>query len=216
MLNRRSDAAELLELLDFHPPNWRRHYEDLWARYPTLAGDWVHVGFLNLPVTGWPEQSEQELALQRRVEALKGQEADSVIVAEIRGRARALMARRGADRVRAQRALDRRLDELGLRPLFPGGTHIPKSEHPAMRKRYKELQALIDELRTAAAEGDPGDAKCRLALLIRFPLFTEPELDLVFRFPYPRHGATANAALAVLARRFRTQSATLNRYLFPR
>ena len=216
MLNRRSDAAELLELLDFHPPNWRRHYEDLWARYPTLAGDWVHVGFLNLPVTGWPEQSEQELALQRRVEALKGQEADSVIVAEIRGRARALMARRGADRVRAQRALDRRLDELGLRPLFPGGTHIPKSEHPAMRKRYKELQALIDELRTAAAEGDPGDAKCRLALLIRFPLFTEPELDLVFRFPYPRHGATANAALAVLARRFQTQSATLNRYLFPR
>jgi hypothetical protein len=34
MLNRRPDAADLLELLNFHPPGWRRYYEDLWARVP--------------------------------------------------------------------------------------------------------------------------------------------------------------------------------------
>jgi hypothetical protein len=39
MLRDHPDAAELLELLDFHPPDWRRCYDDLWSRYPILADD---------------------------------------------------------------------------------------------------------------------------------------------------------------------------------
>jgi hypothetical protein len=216
MLDMRANGAELLELLDFHPPHWRRYYEDLWVRYPTLARDWVHYGFLNHPVIWRPERWEQEVRHRQRLESAKREHQDTLILAEIRGRAQAVMARRGADRVRAQRALDRRLDELGLRPIFPGGTHIHTSQRPAMKRRYTELRSLIDELRTAAADGDPDNPKYRLALLIRFPLFTEEEIDLVFRYPYPRHGATADAALAVLANRFTTRPDTLDRYLFPR
>ena len=85
-----------------------------------------------------------------------------------------------------------------------------------MRKRYTELRDLIDELRTAAAEGNPGNPAYRLALLIRFPLFSKHDIDVIFRFPYPRRGATADAALAVLTRRFNTRPGTLDRYLFPR
>jgi hypothetical protein len=141
---------------------------------------------------------------------------DQLILAEIRGKVLGLMAKRGAERARAQRRLDQRLDELGLRPLFPGGTHIPKSERPAIKKRYHELQRLIDELRTVAAEADTDNPKYRLALLIRFPLFSEQDIEIIFRFPYPRRGATADAAMAVLARRFQTTPDTLERYLFPR
>jgi hypothetical protein len=216
MLNSRPDAAELLELLDFHPPSWRSHYEDLWARYPTLARDWVSPGFLNLPVTSALEEHDLELLLRQRLESLNRQTRDSLTLAEIRGRALALMAKRGPDRMRAQRALDRRLDELGLRPIFRGGIRIPRSERPAMRKRYKELRGLIDELRTASLEGDPDDPRYRLALLIRFPLLTEDDIGMIFHLPYPRRGATAAAALAVLARRFNTPTGTLDRYLFPR
>jgi hypothetical protein len=216
MLNNRPDAAELLELLDFHPPNWRSYYEELWARYPTLTRDWVNPGFLNLPVT-WPlEGRDLELHVRRRLESLNQQSRDSWILGEIRGKALALMAKRGADRVRAQRALDQRLAELGLRPIFRGGTRIPRSERPAMRTRYKEFRSLIDELRTAAAEGDSDDPTYRLALLIRFPLLSKHDIDMIFRLPYPRRGATAAAALAVLARRFNTRPGTLDRYLFPR
>ena len=64
-----------------------------------------------------------------------------------------------------RRNSDRRLDELGLRPIFRGGTRIPRSERPTMRTRYQELRDLIDELRTAAAEGHPGNPAYRLALL---------------------------------------------------
>ncbi len=85
-----------------------------------------------------------------------------------------------------------------------------------MKKRYQELRRLIDELRTASAETDTANEKCRLALLIRSPLFTEREIDVIFRYPYARRGATAGAAMAVLARRFQTTSDTLARYLFPR
>jgi hypothetical protein len=52
--------------------------------------------------------------------------------------------------------------------------------------------------------------------LIRFPLFSEGDLEVIFRYPYPRRGATADAAMAVLARRFQTTPDTLDRYLFPR
>jgi len=216
MLNSRPDAVELLELLNFHPPSWRSYYEELWARYPTLTRDWVNPGFLNLPVT-WPqEERDRELQVQRWLESLNQQSQDSAILAETRGKALVLMAKRGADRMRAQRALDRRLAELGLRPIFRGGMRIPKSERPAMRTRYEELRSLIDELRTAAADGDSNDPNYRLALLIRFPLFSTHDIDMIFRLPYPRRGATADAALAVLSRRFNTRPGTLDRYLFPR
>jgi hypothetical protein len=220
MLRDRPDAPELLELLDFHPPDWRRYYDDLWNRYPTLAEDWVHVGFLNLPATWAPDEAEwqweQDREARRRQVHEQRVHQDRLILAEIRGKVLGLMAKRGAERARAQRVLDRRLDELGLRPLFPGGTHIPKSERPAMKKRYQELRRLIDELRSASAEADTEDGRYRLALLIRFPLFSEGDLEVIFRYPYPRRGATADAAVAVLARRFQTTSDTLDRYLFPR
>ena len=220
MLRDHPDAAELLELLDFHPPDWRRYYDDLWSRYPILADDWVHVGFLNLPTT-WvldEEESkwEQDREARRRQVHEERVHRDQLILAEIRGKVLGLMAKRGAERARAQRVLDRRLDELGLRPLFSGGTHIPKSERPAMKKRYQELRRLIDELRTACAEADTANGKYRLALLIRFPLFSERDLKVIFRYPYPRRGATADAAMGVLARRFQTTPGTLERYLFPR
>lgn len=220
MLPDRPDAAELLELLDFHPPHWRRYYQDLWSRYPTLADDWVHVGFLNLPATWLPDEEEskweQNLAARRRQVHEQRVHQDQLILSEIRAKVLGLMAKRGAERARAQRILDRRLDELGLRPRFPGGTHIPKAERSAMKKRYQELRRLIDELRSASAEADTANGKYRLALLIRFPLFSAQEIEVIFRYPYPRHGATADAAMAVLARRFQTTSATLDRYLFPR
>ena len=86
-----------------------------------------------------------------------------------------------------------------------------------MKKRYQELQHLIDELRTAAGDTDTtDDSSYRFALLIRFPLLSEQEIDLIFRYPYPRRGATADAAMAVLAGRFNTKPDTLDRYLFPR
>ncbi len=220
MLGNRPDAVELLEVLDFHPPNWRRYYEDLWARYPALARDWVHVGFLNLPTTWVPNEEEwkweRDLETRRRQVHEERVHRDQLILAEIRAKVLGLMAKRGAERARAQQILDRRLDELGLRPKFPGGTHIPKSERPAMKKRYQELRRLIDELRTAAAEAETSSREYRLALLIRFPLFSERDIQVIFRYPYPRRGATADAAMAVLASRFQTTPDTLDRYLFPR
>ncbi len=220
MLRDRPDAAELLELLDFHPPNWRRYYDELWSRYPALADDWVHVGCLNLPTTWVPDEEESKWAQDREARRRQVHEErvhrDRLILAEIRGKVLGLMAKRGAERARAQRVLDRRLDELGLRPLFPGGTHIPKSERPAMKKRYQELRRLIDELRAASAEADTANEKYRLALLIRFPLLSERDLEVIFRYPYPRRGATADAAMGVLAKRFQTTPDTLERYLFPR
>ena len=83
-----------------------------------------------------------------------------------------------------------------------------------MRKRYDELRALIDELRQAT--GDTEDETSVRALLILFPLLTEAELPLILSYPYPRQGATADAAMAVLARRFQIPAATLEQYLFPR
>lgn len=216
MLRDRRDAAELLELLDFHPPDWRRYYEDLWSRYPTLAEGWIHVGFLNLPATSVLEKWERDLKERRRRVVLEREHQDLLMIAKIRGKVLRLMVKRGAVRVRDQRALDWYLADFGLRPIFPGGTHIPRSERPAMKRRYRELQRVIDELRTAAGDADTTDPRYRLALLIRFPFFSEQEIDLIFRYPYPRRGATADAAVAVLARRFNTKPDTLDRYLFPR
>ena len=86
--------------------------------------------------------------------------------------------------------MDRRLAELGLRPAFPGG-RLPKQEQPRLRQRYKELRALLDEIREAGSSRDGSDPQYQLALLIRFPLLTEDEMRAVFSERHPRRGATA-------------------------
>ena len=216
MLRDRSDAQELLGLLGFEPPDWRQYYQDLWARYPTLAADWVHVGFLNLPKTGVLDQWELDWLERCRRVAAERDRRDLLTLAEVRAKATALLVLRGAARAKRQKALDRRLAELGLRPAFPGGVRLPKQEQPRLRQRYKELRALLDEIREAGSSGDGSDPQYQLALLIRFPLLTEDEMRAVFSERHPRRGATAKAALAILAKRFSTPSATLERYLLSR
>jgi len=216
MLSDRPDAAKLLTLLDFHPPDWRQYYEDLWARYPTLAAQWVHVGFLNLPKRGRVDDWELKWMARMEQASAKRNQGDRVMLARIRALAGALTACRRAARAQAQKKLDRYLAEVGLRPSFPGGTHIPRAQRPTVRRQYNELRAVIDELRATAAEWDFTDENYPRALLIRFPFFTEEELSLIIDLPYPRRGATAKAALAVLARRYKIPTKTLDRYLFPR
>ncbi len=216
MLSDRPDAAKLLTLLDFHPPDWRQYYEDLWARYPTLAAQWVHVGFLNLPKRERIDRWYLESRARQNQAFAERDHRDRLMLARIRALAGALTARRGAARAQTQKKLDRYLAEVGLRPSFPGGTHIPRAQRPTVRRHYEELRAVIDELRGIAEELDFTDENYPRALLIPFPFFTEDELSLIFDLPYPRRGATAKAALAVLARRYKIPTKTLDRYLFPR
>jgi hypothetical protein len=49
MLMSRPDAAALLEVLDFHPPDWRQYYRELFDRFPNLAGRWINVNLWNMP-----------------------------------------------------------------------------------------------------------------------------------------------------------------------
>jgi hypothetical protein len=49
MLMSRPDAAALLEVLDFHPPDWRQYYRKLFDRFPNLAGRWISVNLWNMP-----------------------------------------------------------------------------------------------------------------------------------------------------------------------
>ncbi len=216
MLSDRPDAAKLLELLDFHPPDWRQYYEDLWARYPTLTAHWINVDFWNLPKRGRVDDWELKWMARMKQAAAERTHRDQLMLARIRALAMAVTARRGAARAQTQKKLDRYLAEVGLRPSFPGGTHIPRAQRPTVRRQYNELRAVIDELRATAAEWDFTDENYPRALLIRFPFFTEEELSLIFDLPYPRRGATAKAALAVLARRYKIPTKTLDRYLFPR
>lgn len=212
MLSDRRDAAHLLELLDFHPPDWRQYYEELWARYPVLASDWINADFWNLPKTGRVDQWEVDWVRRKTQEAAERNHRDQLMLAEIRALAGAVTARRGVARARALRKLDRRLAEFGLRPSFPGGARIPPADRPKARQRYKELRAVIDEIRTLAADGVGQDSQ--RAVFIRFPFFTEEEMTLIFSYPYPRRGATADAALAVLGRRLGIAPDSLHRHLF--
>ncbi len=215
MLSDRPDSAKLLALLNFNPPDWRQYYDELFARYPTLTAHWVHVGFLNLPKRERNDQWYQAWRIRQEQAAAERSQRDRLMLSRIRALAAAVTARRGAARAQAQKKLDRYLAEAGLRPSFPGGTHIPRAQRPTIRRHYDELRAVIDELWAAAAELDVTDNDGR-ALLIRFPLFTEQELSLVLDLPYSRRGATAQAALAVLARRYNIPPSSLDRYLFPR
>lgn len=214
VLRDRSDAAALLGDLPFQPPNWHQYYEDLWERYPTLAQDWVHLGYLNLPAEGPTERPTIERQRRRRVLAAERDQRDLTMLTRIRAMAIGITFKRGASRAEAQRKLDRYLADQGLRPAFPGGSVLPRTERAKLRRRYDELRALIDELQTAA--GDTKDEASSRALLILFPLLSETELPIIFSHSYPRRGATAGAAMAVLARRFQIPVATLEQYLFPR
>jgi len=122
--------------------------------------------------------------------------------------------RSGTARLQAQRKLDRRLAEFGLRPQFPGSSRLPPSERRKVRATYEELRTVIDEVRTAEREG-VGE-QFRTAIFIKFPFFTDEEMAAIYAHPYPRRGATADAALAILARRLVMSPASLSRYLFPR
>ena len=216
MLSDRPDAQELLDLLGFESADWRQYYQDLWARYPTLSEDWVHVGFLNLPKRRVVDKRESNRFKRWQAAAAERDQRDLLMVAEIRAKSKALLVLRGPARAKRQKMLDRRLAELGLRPSFRGGTSIPQRERPGLRKRYDELRALLDEVRDAGKLGEETDPQYRLALLIRFPLLTEEEIEIASSHPYKRRGTTSKAAMAILARRFNTPPTTLDRYLFPR
>ncbi len=114
--------------------------------------------------------------------------------------------KRGASRPEAQRTLDQYLAEQGLRPAFPGGSVLPRTERAKLRRRYDELRGLIDDLQAAGATKDEASSR---ALLILFPLLSEAELSIIFSHPYSRRGATAAAAMNVLAQRYQIPVATL-------
>lgn len=214
MLRDRRDAAVLLDDLPFRPTDWHTYYEDLWERYPTLAEDWIHSGYLNLPREGPVDPATIERQQRRYALALQRDQRNLQMLAEIRAIAVGVTVKRGAARAAAQRKLDRYLAQQGLRPAFPGGSRLPRTERAKSRSRYDELRSLIDELRTAAV--DPPDEQSTRALLILFPLLSEADLPIIFSHANPRRGATAAPAMTILARRFQIPVATLEQYLFPR
>lgn len=217
MLHDREDAAELLDLLDDQPADWRQYYEDLWAKYPTLASGWIDVDYLNLP-SGNPID-DWHIAWIKKMDRLAAERnhQNTLHLAEIKALAYAVIASQGKERVQKQRRLDKRLAELGLRPSFRGGARLPAGEIAKVRALYAELREVIDCVRHEARErGLDNPSIARTALLIRYPFFTEEEFAAIFEFAYPRRGATAEAAVAVLVSRYRVPAATFDRYLFPR
>ena len=214
MLMSRPDAAALLEVLDFHPPDWRQYYRKLFDRFPNLAGRWINVNLWNMPERYPVDQWSIDDDARMREAARARQHADSRMLSEIRALALAITYRSGTARLQAQRKLDRRLAEFGLRPQFPGGSRLPASERRKVRETYEELRTVIDEVRNAEREG-VGEL-FRRAIFIKFPFFTDEEMAMIYAHPYPRRGATADAALAILAQRLVMSPASLSRYLFPR
>jgi len=214
MLSDRPDANALLELLECHPPDWRHYYAELCDRFPVLAAWWIQVDLWNMPTAPPFDHWEREWMARNLQRAESRRHRDLNMVAEVRTLARAVTAGRGIARRQALRHLDRRLAHHGLRPLHPGGSRLPPAERPRVRAHYEELRAVIDEIRNLEREGT--GEPYRLAVFIRFPFFGEEERMLIYAQPYPRRGATAEAALAVLARRLAMSPASLSRYLFPR
>jgi hypothetical protein len=217
MLRDREDAAELLDLLEDQPADWRQYYVDLWTKYPTLASGWIDVNYLNFPsgnrVDDW------DIAWVKKMDRLAAERnhQNTLHLAEIKALAAAVIASQGKERARKQRRLDQRLAELGLRPSFKGGARLPAGEIARVRALYSELREVIDCVRHEAKElGLEDSSAARTALLIRYPFFTDDEFAKLFEFEYPRRGATAKAAVAVLVSRYRLPAATFDRYLFPR
>ena len=152
MLRDREDAAELLDLLDEHPADWRQYYEDLWAKYPTLASGWIAVNYLNLPsgnrVDDW------DIAWVKKMDRLEAERnhENTLHLGEIKALAYAVIASHGKERAEKQRRLDQRLAELGLRPSFRGGARLPAEEITKVRALYAELRDVIDCVRHEARE----------------------------------------------------------------
>jgi len=214
MLTNRPDAEALLEVLDFHPPDWRQYYRELFDRFPNLAARWINMNLWNMPerspVDEWSIEDHA-----RMVQAARAREhADKLMLAELRAIALAVTYKSGTARLQAQRKLDRRLAEYGLRPQFPGGSRLPPSERRKVRATYEELRTVIDEVRCAEREG--AGEQFRTAIFIKYPFFIDEEMAMIYAHLYPRRGATADAALAILARRLVMSPASLSRYLFPR
>jgi hypothetical protein len=214
MLRNHPKAAALLEVLDFHPSNWRRHYSELFARFPNLAERWINANLWNMPERYPVDQSVIDEEAHLRATADERRFADMNMLSELRALALAVTYSRRGARLKAQRKLNRRLAEFGLRPQFPGGSRLPSSERPKVRASYEELRTVIDEIRSEEREG-AGDL-LRTAVFIKYPFFTDDEMNLIYSYPYPRRGATADAALAILAARLVMSPASLSRYLFPR
>jgi hypothetical protein len=210
MLRDRPDAKALLEVLDFHPRDWREYYDKLFARFPTLAARWINADLWNMPKNG----TTHKATLARLRGANAREHADALMLAKLRALAMTVTARRGRARTEARRRLDRRLEDSGLRPQHSGGSRVPRGERSNIRAQYDELREVIDEVRSAEREGHGDDY--RLALFIKFPFFTTEEMALIYAHRYSRRGATSGAALAVLAGRLAMSPASLNRYLFPR
>src|SRR5690349_14661884 len=136
MLMSRPDAEALLEVLDFHPPDWRQYYRELFDRFPNLAARWINMNLWNMPerspVDEWAIQDHA-----RMIERARAREhADQRMLAELRAIALAVTYKSGTARLQAQRKLDRRLAEYGLRPQFPGGSRLPPSERRKVRATY--------------------------------------------------------------------------------
>jgi hypothetical protein len=214
MLRNHPDADALLEVLDFHPPDWRRYYAELFDRFPNLARRWINMSLWNMPKSHRVDQWSIEKHARMSAASRQRDEADRNMLSEIRALAMAVTYRSGIARLKAQRKLDRRLSEFGLRPQFPGGSRLPASERRNVRASYEELRTVIDEVRRAESEAT-GEL-FRTAIFIKFPFFTDEEMAIIYAHPYPRRGATADAALAILAKRLVMSPASLNRYLFPR
>jgi hypothetical protein len=217
MLHDHPRVYALLELLDDQPSDWRQYYEDLWERYPTLAAVWINVSYLNLPRWGSADDWDRAWVRDMYRRAEERARENAMILGKLRALAYGVVASRGKTRAAKSRTLDRRLAEFGLRPSFRGGARLAASELPKVRALYTEFREVIDHVRAEARDlGLEADAEAREALLIRFPFFLEDEFAQLFKFHYPRRGATADAAAWIVARRYRIPPATLNRYLFPR
>ena len=77
MLMSRPDAAALLKALDFHPPDWRQYYRELFDRFPNLAGRWINVNLWNMPERYPVDQWSIDDDARMREAARARQHADS-------------------------------------------------------------------------------------------------------------------------------------------
>jgi len=84
MLVNRPDAKTLLEILDFHPPDWRRYYRELFDRFPNLASRWINTNLWNMPERSPADQWAVDDHIRMVQAADARQHADERMLAEIR------------------------------------------------------------------------------------------------------------------------------------
>jgi hypothetical protein len=101
MLRDRPEAKALLEVLDFHPPDWREYYDELFARFPTLAARWINVDLWNLPKNGAVLKSTLARQARQHQAAKTHEHADALMLAELRALAMAVTSPSVETEVRA-------------------------------------------------------------------------------------------------------------------